>query len=1063
MSRFRRSALAFVVLLVSAASARAGYAPGCTVALDIPGAVAHEARAVAIQPDEKIVVAGYADFGSGRDFLVARLHPDLSLDTSFNGTGYRVNDLQGLDDEAFAVVVQFDQKIVVGGYSQKSVALYWFAFARYNRDGSLDSSFGGGGFSLIDFTGSQSDQLRGLAIQPDGKILGAGFLTPSGTQRLAVVRLLKNGNLDPSFDGDGGAAPTIAGSSFSFATGVLVQPDGKIVVSGEAGFATSDFLAVRLTPDGSPDASFNATGWVATDIGAGTLDSASSVELQTDGRIVLGGAASADAALTRYTASGVLDATFNGTGSVIHDYGGSDTGDALARDAAGNLLIGGASGASFAFARFQPNGANDLSRIDDVSGMEDRAFAITVTRAGKILAVGSGQGTANPRATLALYNPDGTQDCGSFFLHPTGTAVASFAPSGCLSSWDCVNDQAGNAPTGAPSASDGLSTHTLSAASPAAELYELADGLLPPGKFVTEIEIVARLAWTGPLLPPDADLLYQRQGFDAVPVTGTSVTITNLPFQNFRQSFSALNWTAAELDALEIGIGHTAGNDLVMTQAYVKVTYGETLVHPVDVFTAASSGDSTGGRVMLNWLNPSYGLYDRTVIRRDFACPATPADGVAVATQADGLGAPGAFVDTVPVGPTYFYAAFVTDAEGRASTGVCRSATPFDRNASRVEWRYDTGISALTTPGLRVSLGESVVVTVSNDGLVHAIRGGLAASGGGSWPSGWKPFRIGSPAQARPAVPPLPPSSRPTALLGSQEGHAYAIDALTGALVWKSARLGATIQASPGAVLSAYGGGADLVFVATRNAGGPNRLYALNPVDGTVAWYFDNGGDPTGIGMIVAGATVDYAGRRLYFTSARGTSGNTTWCLDYSVTPPARCWSSFGVARVGGGDVEASPILFQDKLYVSETSLGDLYAVNPLDGSDSTVFNLLDGGAKGFAFPQFGTTNLFASTSTSTMSVDGSSFGVLNWSGSCVATPSTPNAVPGTDWVFVGSSQGKLFQFSASGGAGCPAPPSVCIGDCLSTIVGAAAFDVLKSMLYAGTDEGKVYGVRAPF
>ena len=1067
MSQSRRTAIALAAFAISASSVRAGYAPGCTVALEISGAVAHEANAVALQPDGKIVVAGYADFGVGRDFLVARLHPDLSLDTSFNGTGYRVNDLQGLDDEAFAVVVQFDQKLVVAGYSQKSASQYWFAFARYNRDGSLDASFGSGGFSAIDFTGSQSDQLRGMAIQPDGKILGAGFLTPSGVQRLAVVRLLKNGSLDTSFDLDGGAQPAITGSAFSFATDVTVQPDGNIVVSGEARFGTSDFIAVRLRPDGSLDNTFNATGWVATDIGGGTNDSASSLVLQPDGKIVLAGTAGANAALARYGPGGAIDVTFGGTGRVVHDFGGSDTGDALALDSAGNLLVAGASSvppANFAFARFQPNGATDLSQTDDVSGMEDRGFGIAVTRAGKILVVGSGQGPTNPRTTLALYNPDGTQDCGFLFLHPTSTGAAAFLAVGCPSNWYCVNDQAANAATGTPAPSDGFATTVRSASSPAEDLYGLADGLLPSGKVVTEIEIVAQLAWGGALTAPTAELLYQRQGFDAVPVTGSPLAIPGLTFQDVRQRFSALNWSATELDALEIGLGHIGGNDLLMTQNYVKVTYGETLVHPVDVFTAGSSGDSTNGRVMLNWLNPSYGLYDRTVIRRDTTCPVTPTDGVLVATLSDGLGAPGSFVDTVPLGPTYFYTAFVLDSEGRASTGVCKSATPFDRTVGRVDWRYDTSISALTTPGLRlnVPLNESVVYSVANDGLVHAIRGGSAATGGGSWPSGFRPFLIGSPAQARPPVVPLPPSSRLAVLLGSQDGRAYAVDALTGALIWRSAVLGTNVQAAPAAVLSAFGGGANLVFVATRNTGLPNRLYALDAADGSVAWYFDNGGPATGVGMVVSGASVDYVARRVYFTSALGTSLKTTWCLNYLGTTPAMCsgWPGFGVAP-GGGDIEASPVLFQGSLFVSDTSAGDLYKINPLDGLDSLVFNLADGGAKGFVFPQFGTTNLFASTSTSTMSVNGSSFGVLNWTGSCVATPSTPTAVPGTDWVFVGSSEGKLFQYSA-GGTGCPAL-SACIGDCLSTIVGAPAYDVLKTMLYAGTDEGKIYGVRAPF
>lgn len=882
--------------------AEAGYAAGCTVALNIAGALLHEARAVAIQPDGRIVVAGYADFGgaTGRDFLVARLHPDLSLDTSFNGTGYRVDDLQGRDDEAFAVLVQFDQKIVVGGYSQLNPSKFYFAFVRYKGDGSLDTSFGGGGGRLVDFSGagSNDDRLRGLAIQPDGKILGAGYATP-GSRQVAVVRLLKNGNLDPSFNGTGGAIRPIPGSAFSFATGVLVQPDGMIVLSGEARFTTSDFLAVRLTPDGSLDNTFNSpSGWVATDIFNGT-DSASSLVLQTDGKIVLAGTSNVDVALVRYTPGGALDATFGG-GRVVHDFVGTDTGDALTLDSAGNLLIAGGNivpPSKFAFARIRPDGVVNLSKTDDISPLDDRGFGIAVTRAGKILVAGSSQGAANPKTTLALYLPDGSQDCG-----------------------------------------------------PA--------------------------------------------------------------------------------------------------------------VNPVDVFTVATSGDPAMGRVMLNWLNPSYGPYDRTVIRRDTAgCPATENDGVPVVSQSDGLGAPGGYVDAVPLGQTYYYAAFVLDSGNQPSAGVCKTGTPFDRTLGKIEWSYDTSISALTTPGLRLNPpAETVVYSVANDGIVHAIKGGLLAGGGGTWPPGFKPFRIWSAAQGRPPIVPLPPASKPAVMIGAQNGHVYAVDALSGALMWKSPKLGTTLQAAPTVVRSAWGGGADLVFAGTREPGQPNRFVALNADDGTVAWVFDNGGGASGIGMIVGNAIVDYIARRVYFTSALGASSKTTWCLDYTVTPPANCWATPGVLPLGGGDIEASPILYQGSLLVSDTLPGNLYAVNPSDGSDSIFFPLGSGGAKGFVFPQFGTPNVFASTSFETWSVR---FGAQNWMDSCVNTPSTPIAVPGTDWVFVGSNEGKLFQHSASTG-GCPSP-SACVEDCVSTIVGAPAYDVLKTLLYAGTDEGFVHAVRPPF
>lgn len=894
-----RRLLLVAVLTGLSARAHATYAPGCTVTLNVAGALRHEARAVAIQPDGKIVVAGYAEFAPGNlDVLVARFHPDLSPDTSFNGTGYRVDDIQTRDDEWFAVAISTDQKIVVSGYSRKNPAQVEAAFARYNRDGSLDTTFGPGGFSRIDIGGS-NDRFRAVAIQPDGMILGAGF-TMSGTQKLAVVRLRKDGSLDTAFDIDGAVSPTLAGSSSSVATGVRVQPDGKIVVSGQARFATDDFIAVRFRTDGSLDVGFNTMGWVATDVGAGSVDSASSLVLLADGRIDLSGTSNANPAVVRYNSGGTLDTSFGGTGKVVHDFGGTDTGNASALDAAGNVIVAGetlTAGYDFAFSRFRPNGMPDLTKIDDVSFMDDRAYAVAITRVGKILVAGTSQAPSSPKTTLALYLPNGNQDCG----------------------------------------------------------------------------------------PP---------------------------------------------------------------------------VYPVDVFTAASSGDSVNGQVMLNWLNPSYGPYNRTVIRRDIAsCPATENDGVLVANQSDGPGNPGSFVDTVPLGPTYHYSAFVLDATSQASTGVCRSATPFDRTAGKIEWSYGTSIAALTTPGLRLNTGmnESTAYTVSNDGVVHAIRGGPVAAGGGSWPVGYRPFQTFSPAPSRPPVVPIPPSAKLAVLIGSQDGYVHALDAATGALMWKSPNLGTTIVAAPAVVLSAWGGGANLVFVGTREAGQPNRFYALNADDGTVAWKFDNGGGVNGIGMIVGSASVDYVAKRVYFTSAQGASGKTTWCLNYLSTPPTNCWATAGV-NPGGGDVEASPILNQGSLFVSETLAGDLYAVNPLDGSSTLFFPLLDAGAKGFVFPQFGTANVLASTATSTTSVG---FGSQNWVENCGASPSTPVAPPFTDWVFVGTNDGKLFQLSASSGGGCA--QSACVGNCSSTIVGAPAYDVLKTMLYVGTDDGILHALRPPF
>ena len=112
-------ATAVVLTLLVAGSLEAGYAPGCTVALDLGPGPVHEARAVAIQPDGRIVVAGYVDFGADRDFLVARFHPDLTLDTSFNGTGWIALHFNK-NDEAFGLAIQTDGKIVAVGFAENN-------------------------------------------------------------------------------------------------------------------------------------------------------------------------------------------------------------------------------------------------------------------------------------------------------------------------------------------------------------------------------------------------------------------------------------------------------------------------------------------------------------------------------------------------------------------------------------------------------------------------------------------------------------------------------------------------------------------------------------------------------------------------------------------------------------------------------------------------------------------------------------------------------------------------------------------------------------------------------
>jgi uncharacterized delta-60 repeat protein len=161
-----------------------------------PSASGDSLMAVAVQADQKIVLASSVSNGSINDFAVMRLNADGTLDTSFNGSG-------GVSGDAFAAAIQADGKIVVAGPRLTGGNLD-FGLARYNPDGSLDSTFGTGG-QVTTAVGTGNDYADQMAIQPDGKIIVVGpvWNDASGNFGFGVVRYNTDGSLDTSFDGDG--------------------------------------------------------------------------------------------------------------------------------------------------------------------------------------------------------------------------------------------------------------------------------------------------------------------------------------------------------------------------------------------------------------------------------------------------------------------------------------------------------------------------------------------------------------------------------------------------------------------------------------------------------------------------------------------------------------------------------------------------------------------------------------------------------------------------------------------------------------------------------------------
>ena len=441
------------------------------------------AEAVAIQPDGKIVMAG---IGYNVSFAMARLNPNGTLDTTFDGDGLlftpfsaysgissiatiadgrivavgngfgnensinlnvaRYNANGSLDttfdgdgkllfetgvytyDQAAAVAIQPDGKIVSAGGSEGRGAL-----TRHNPDGSLDTTFDGDGRALM----SDYGYLTAVTIQTDGKIVAAGYTYENGLGRFLLTGLNPDGSPDTTFDGDGRSVAAFPDFGSAYAYDAVIQPDGKIVVAGFVNRQSSQaytFALARFNADGSLDNSFNADGRLTTDFDD-DRSIANAVSIQTDGKIVAAGCALvADSAirfaLARYNTDGSLDASFDSDGKV------TTNGLACANDmiiqtdgkilAAGNAPSNnGNGGTHLALARYNPNGSLDTTFDGDgllTTAFDDHdssASAVAIQPDGKIIAGGSKyyydyyEGyNYDETAAFARYNGDGSLDTG---------------------------------------------------------------------------------------------------------------------------------------------------------------------------------------------------------------------------------------------------------------------------------------------------------------------------------------------------------------------------------------------------------------------------------------------------------------------------------------------------------------------------------------------------------------------------------------------------------------------------------------------------------------------------
>ncbi|NMO15911.1 hypothetical protein HPC49_24205 [Pyxidicoccus fallax] len=260
---------------------------------------------VAIQPDGRILLAGASSNNTNLDFVVARFTSTGALDSTFGFGGRATYGFaSGSNDSLSDMVLQPDGKVLVVGLTY-TPGTPDFGLVRFTASGALDSSFGSGGALKINLFGS-TDQAMAVAVQTDGKILvGGNAYYPAGSQYyMTLLRLNASGTAyDTTFNGSGQAYLSF-GPTDNIITHLAIQADGKIVAGGYTSLTSRgynfDAALVRFLPTGALDSSFAGGGGFTYEGFTDSHDLTGGIGFQSDGKIIVGGTSANSIRLSRH-------------------------------------------------------------------------------------------------------------------------------------------------------------------------------------------------------------------------------------------------------------------------------------------------------------------------------------------------------------------------------------------------------------------------------------------------------------------------------------------------------------------------------------------------------------------------------------------------------------------------------------------------------------------------------------------------------------------------------------------------------------------------------------------
>jgi uncharacterized delta-60 repeat protein len=275
---------------------------------------------MAIQSDGKIILAGSASINAANpDFLAMRIFPDGTLDTSFGILGYTTIAVNTGEDYAKSVVIQPDGKIVLAGSSKvPGFSTENGALVRLNNDGSLDTSFGIGGISILSVS-LATEKIESITLLPNGDFRAVGKGGTSNSQNMVIFGVLSDGNIDPNFGTNGYIYTTLLEFGYD-----IQEKFNKLFIAG----SVSTDGAIYVTDfDGNPITTFGNNGRATTTLNAGIEYYA--IEVLDNGKIILGGTTTIgflvrDNIVTAFNDDGTLDQTFGVAGNAIINTGGFD-------------------------------------------------------------------------------------------------------------------------------------------------------------------------------------------------------------------------------------------------------------------------------------------------------------------------------------------------------------------------------------------------------------------------------------------------------------------------------------------------------------------------------------------------------------------------------------------------------------------------------------------------------------------------------------------------------------------------------------------------------------------